>query len=91
MRYFRTAAFKRAYQAIEPWRQHRVEKSLHQLATMYAESQRPFGLGLKTLKPGVWEIRAGLSDRILFRRTGDTVELLLVGSHDDILRILRHL
>lgn len=91
MRYFRTAAFQRAYQALEPPRQHRVEKALRQLALLYAEHQRPFGLGLKSLKPGIWEIRAGLGDRVLFRRQGDVVELLLVGNHDEIIRILRQL
>lgn len=91
MRYFRTAAFQRAYQALDPPRRHRVERALQQLALLYAERQRPFGLGLKSLKPGIWEIRAGLGDRVLFRRQGDVVEFLLVGNHDEIIRILRQL
>lgn len=91
MRYFHTAAFKRAYQALDPSRRHRVEKALRQLEILYAESQRPFGIGLKSLKPGIWEIRAGLGDRILFRRKGDVVEFLIVGNHDEIVRLLRPL
>ena len=91
MRYFHTAAFKRAYHALNPPRQHRVDRALRQLETLYAESQRPFGLGLKSLKPGIWEIRAGLGDRILFRRKDDVVELLIVGNHDEIVRLLKQL
>ncbi len=91
MRYARTAAFKRTYEALDPTRRHRVDRALGQLEVLYGEGQRPFGLGLKALKPGVWEIRAGLGDRILFRWTGDLVELLLVGNHDEIVRILRRL
>ena len=91
MRYYRTAAFKRAYESLDGSRRNRVDKALLQLEVLYTESQRPFGLGLKALKPGVWEIRAGLSDRILFRRTGDVVELLIVGNHDEIVRLLRQL
>ena len=91
MRYSRTAAFKRAYRSLDPSRRSRVDKALRQLEVLYAESQRPFGLGLKGLKPGIWEVRAGLADRILFRRAGDVVELLIVGNHDEILRLLRQL
>jgi len=91
MRYVRDAAFKRAYQALDPVRQHRVDRALVQLVTLFAEHQRPFGLGLKTLKPRIWEIRAGLDDRIVFRWSGDTVELLIVGTHDEIRRLLKHL
>jgi putative component of toxin-antitoxin plasmid stabilization module len=68
-----------------------VDRALQQLEALYAEHQRPFGIGLKSLKPGIWEIRAGLGDRILFRRKGDIVELLIVGNHDEIARLLRQL
>ncbi len=91
MRYARTAGFKRAYEALDPTRRHRVDRALQQLETLYGEGQRPFGLGLKALKPGIWEIRAGLGDRMLFRWTGDLVELLIVGNHDEIVRILKRL
>ena len=91
MRYFHTAAFKRSYQALDPTRQHRVDRALQQLEVLYEARQRPFGIGLKSLKPGIWEIRAGLGDRILFRRRGDIVELLIVGNHDEIARQLRQL
>lgn len=91
MRYFHTAAFKRAYQVLDLSRQHRVDRALLQLETLYAEKQRPFGLGLKSLKAGIWEIRVGLADRILFRRREDVVELLFVGNHDEIVRLLRQL
>ena len=91
MQYARTTAFKRAYEAFDPARRHRVDRALCQLDVLYAQRQRSFGLGLKALKPGIWEIRAGLGDRILFRWTGDLVELLIVGNHDEIVRVLRAL
>lgn len=91
MRYFRTAAFKRAYEKLDPSRRKRVDRVLQQLAVLYAQSERPFGIGLKSLKPNIWEVRSGLGDRILFRWTGDTVEFLFVGNHDEIRRLLRAL
>ena len=91
MRYFRTAAFKRAYQSLDPSRSKRVDRALLHLEMLYSQSQQPFGLGLKSLKPGIWEVRAGLDDRILFRWTGDMVEFLFVGNHDEIRRLLKQL
>jgi hypothetical protein len=37
----------------------------------------------------LWELRAGLSDRILFHRSGDLITFLLTGSHDEVSRFLR--
>ena len=91
MRYFRTAAFQRAYKGLDSARQKRVDRALQQLAVLYAQSERPFGIGLKSLKPDIWEVRAGLADRILFRWTGDMVEFLFVGNHDEIRRLLKQL
>lgn len=53
MRYFRSAAFKRTYQALDSPRQHRVDRALQQLDSLFTQHQRPFGLGLKPLKPGI--------------------------------------
>ena len=91
MRYFRTATFKRAYEKLDSSSRKRVDRALQQLAVLYAQSEHPFGIGLKSLKPNIWEVRAGRGDRILFRWTGDTVEFLFVGSHDEIQRLLRAL
>ena len=91
MRYFRTELFKRTYQSLNPARKKRVDRALLQLEILYSESQRPFGLGLKALQSRIWEIRAGLADRIVFRQQGNTVELLMVGNHDDIRRLLKRL
>lgn len=91
MQYVHTAAFKKAYESLDPLRRHRVDRALHQLEALYGIGQRPVGLGLKALKPGIWEIRAGLGDRVLFRWTGDSIQLLIVGNHDAIVRLLKRL
>ena len=89
MRWFRTAAFERRYRSLDPSRQSRVDHAVRQLAALLATGRLPAGLGLKTLRPGLWEIRAGLGDRAIFRRAGDLIELLIVGTHDEIRRFLR--
>ncbi len=64
---------------------------MRQLEAMFDTGLLPHGLGVKRVQPGIWECRAGLSDRILLSRTGDVVQFLLVGNHDDIRRVLRSL
>ena len=91
MRYFRTARFRRAFRALDPQRQARVEHAMRQLETMFEKRELSHGLGLKPLQRGCWEIRAGLSERIVFRRSADLVEFLLVGDHEEIRRFLKSL
>jgi hypothetical protein len=47
------------------------------------------GLGIRKLKPGLFECRAGLDLRILFRDEPACLRILLVGNHDDVQRELR--
>jgi len=49
------------------------------------------GVGLKRLRGNFWELRKGLKVRILFRWTGDLVEFILAGHHDDIKRFLKNI
>lgn len=92
MRYFRTAAFKRAYRTLDPARQRRADETLLKLAQALETRKIPHGLGIKPLQHEIWEARSGIHDRILFRRaTADLVELLLIGTHDEIKRFLKHL
>ena len=47
------------------------------------------GLGLRQLKPGCYEVRAGLDVRAALLRDGGDLVLALVGNHDDIRRWLK--
>ena len=49
----------------------------------------PIGLGLKLLRPSLWEIRSTLKDRVIFLWDGGTITFLAVGTHDEIRRFLR--
>lgn len=49
----------------------------------------PVGLGLKKLRPPLWEIRSSLQDRILFAWKKDLVTFLVAGDHQDIKRFLK--
>jgi len=49
------------------------------------------GIGLKRLRADFWEVRKGIKVRILFRWTGDLVEFVLAGNHEDVSRFLRNI
>lgn len=91
MRYFRTNAFKRLYRKLPPDRRQAVDQALKYFDEMLIAGHPAVGLGLKELRRDVWEIRAGLRDRIIFCKSKDTVEFLALGSHDQIRRFLKNL
>ena len=90
MRYRTSARFERGLTRLDPIRKDRVNASIDRLVAGFETGQLPLGLGVKQLRTGLWELRAGLSDRVVFQRAGDVVEFLIVGSHDEIKAFLRH-
>jgi len=47
------------------------------------------GLGLRQLKRGCYEVRAGLGVRAVLLREGDDLVVTLVGDHNDVRRWLK--
>ena len=91
MRFSRLPAFKRYYKTLSVGRQERINAAIERLAQALESRQLTTGLGLKQLRHSFWEIRAGLADRVVFRRIRDEIEFVACGSHEDIKRFLRHL
>lgn len=90
MHIFWTRAFKQCFKKLGKQRQERIVQSIKKMLDAIEQNDLPAGVGLKQLRLGLWEIRAGLFDRIIFRRKDDTLELLIVGTHDEIVRFLKH-
>ena len=89
MRYQSSSRFDRSLKRLDPARRRAVQDAIEQLVAAFETGHVPGGLGLKHLRPGLWECRAGLSDRVLFFRHRDAVEFLLAGNHEEIKRALR--
>ena len=47
------------------------------------------GLGIRQLRPCVYEARIGLSLRAVFVRIGDNLDIRMIGNHDEVRRFLR--
>jgi hypothetical protein len=91
MKYYTAPSFERSLQGLEASRKERVKKAIQLAVAFFETGQFSQGLGLKPLPHSLWEIRAGLKDRVIFRKIPDRVEFLLVGSHDEIKRLLKRL
>ena len=89
MRYYSAPSFERTLNSLDPSRKDRIKKAIQLAVAFFETGKLPSGLGLKLLRHELWEIRAGLPDRVIFRKVKDTVEFLLVGSHDEIRRFLK--
>lgn len=57
---------------------------LRELPAAFGRPDAQRGLGLRQLKPGCFEVRAGLDVRGALLREGDDLVLAIVGNHDDI-------
>ena len=74
MRYHRSPAFLRSMHDLPAERGRRTEEAIRRFVDrLDAPQPLPHGLGLKPLRQGYWELRAGLADRIVFHRTGDLI------------------
>lgn len=89
MRYRVSSRFDRSVKRLDSTRKARLTRAIDRLVAGFETGQLPAGVGLKQLKPGLWELRADLADRVLFHRSGDVVVFLLVGDHDEVKRFLR--
>ena len=89
MQYRVSPRFDRSVRRLDPHRKVHVQAAIDQLVAGFETGQIPHGIGLKQLKPQLWELRAGLSDRVLFHRSSHLVTFLLAGNHDEISRFLR--
>lgn len=84
-------SYIRSVKKLDSKRAENVQKAFESLIKLLQIGEKPYGLGLKQLKPDIWEIRAGLIDRIIFCRKKDCIEFIIAGTHDEIKRYLKNI
>ena len=89
MRYFTSREFDRRLGKLPMERKDRAKKSIDMAVAFFEKGELPQGLGMKPLGHDLWEIRAGLLDRVIFHKHGNVIKFLLVGTHDEIRRFLK--
>jgi mRNA-degrading endonuclease RelE of RelBE toxin-antitoxin system len=68
----------------------RVEDALNRLQSDWGAPHRHTGLSIRRLHGSCFECRAGLDLRIVFLLRPDGLEMVFVGNHDGVRRLLRH-
>ena len=63
--------------------------SLRAIPAAFGRPHVHAGLGLRQLRPGVYEARLGLALRAVFTRDGDVLQIQMIGNHDEVKRYLR--
>ena len=83
--------FRRQCKAASSQDRAAILKTLLDLELTLTSPQEP-GIGLRKLHPGgYWEVRAGLSLRVLFRLDKHEAIFVFLGNHDDVKRFLNSL
>ena len=63
--------------------------ALRRLPVAFGHPHVHGGLGIRQLRLGIYEARLGLSIRVIFVRFRDTIEIQVIGSHDEVRKYLR--
>jgi mRNA-degrading endonuclease YafQ of YafQ-DinJ toxin-antitoxin module len=91
MRFEFKPSFDRSVKQLSPNEKADVKEAASQLIDVLSKDRQIYqGLGLKRLTGNFWEARKGIKVRILFRWTGDLIEFVLAGNHDDVKRFLKN-
>ena len=92
MRFEFRPSFERSIKSLStPEKADVKESAFKVIDTLSVNQQMHQGLGLKRLMKDYWEVRKGIKIRILFRWSGDLIEFVLAGNHDDAKRFLKNI
>ncbi len=69
----------------------RVEEALRVLPGCFGQPHVHAGISIRRLRKNIFECRAGLKIRILFRASAQALDIFFVGDHDDVRHLIRHL
>ena len=91
MSYAFDESFTRSLRRFDPVQQLEIKRRVDLFIRAMSARQLPAGFGLKKIAPKLWEIRSGLSQRILYWQSKSEVTFTFVGNHDEIRHFLKHL
>ena len=64
-------------------------KAVEKFQSAIESRQWPDGLGLTHLRGDYFEFRVDIHTRVIYRRSGDMIQYVLYGSHDQVRRFLK--
>jgi hypothetical protein len=67
----------------------RVEAALAAIPDCFGHPHAHSGISIRRLRKNIFECRAGLKLRLLFRQNGSALEFFFVGDHDELRRLIQ--
>ena len=86
---FLSARFQAALENLSDADFARVESALQAIPDCFGHPHAHSGISIRRLRKNIFECRAGLKLRLLFRQNAGALEFFLVGSHDEIRRFIQ--
>lgn len=69
----------------------RAEEALRVLPDCFGQPHLHAGISIRRLRKNIFECRAGLKLRLVFRVQAQALEVFFAGSHDEVRRLVRQL
>lgn len=89
-RVFALSSFERSVKKLNPADKKKLLESLEALNLFILDGVLPTGFGFKKINHDKYEFRVDIRLRIVIKVDGGDYYLVLVGSHDEVRRYLRH-
>ena len=84
-------SFARSLRRYDSAQQLEIKRRIDLFIRALAAEEVSTGFGLTKLRSHLWEIRSGLSERVLFWRTAGEIVFTFVGDHNEVRRFLKYL
>ena len=69
----------------------RIEETLQIIPDCFGKPHVHGGISIRRMRKNIFECRAGLRMRLLFRKNAGTLEFFFVGNHDSVRRVIHDL
>lgn len=84
-------SYDRCFKKLTPQEQRETIQAIDALLDFLKSGKKPKGLGLKKLRKDYWEIRIGIRNRVIFEFRENMLNIISVGDHQAVRRLLREL
>jgi len=91
MRYAYQPSFLKTTRHLSQAHAAKLVRAIEKFQRAVESRQWPEGVGITHLRERYFEFRVDLQTRVIYRRSGDLIQYVLYGSHDEVRRFLKTL
>lgn len=83
-------SYDRSFKKLDNPTQKKAIFAIDSLLEFLKTRQKPEGLGLKKIYKDYWEMRLDIKSRIVFKLSGDAINIAFVGTQDTVKKFLKN-